>query len=270
MSRRKELFWQKHLGSVDGPMIHFALPSILNLESIRESTDGMGFAVFFVDAKKISSESELMDAFAASMNFPAYFGRNWDALLDLTCDLSWVNARGYILIMFNGDSLPLLPGVTFSSLITSVEATVRDWRDERGEFGERLGPVPFHVIFSGSGTLRAPLIEELTESLCEHTEECSVNIVPAPVRLRATANYLEAEELVATGADIEKVLAFLRERGMDESESMYSIAGLFRKSIPEAKRLLETSQTWAEIRERDEKFREVARDALRKLGDPRS
>jgi hypothetical protein len=56
-----------------------------------------------------------------------------------------------------------------------LEATVRDWRDERGEFGERTGPVAFHVIFSGCETLKESLLGELREPLCEHMEKLSVN-----------------------------------------------------------------------------------------------
>lgn len=78
--------------------------------------------------------------------------------------------------------------------------------------------------------------------------------------------YQDAEKLVFSGADPELVLSFLREHGMDERDSMYSIAGLLGKTIPQAKSLLYHSHTWAEISKRDELRRTIARDALGDFG----
>jgi hypothetical protein len=233
---------------------------------MSRASEEIGFALFRVEAEEIKSEPALMDIFAASMNLPSYFGRNWDALLDLTRDLSWTKAEGYVLIISGGDNLSSLPNGIFSSLIAVLEATVRDWRDERGEFGERPGPLAFHVIFSGGEALKESLLGELREPFCEHLGELSVNIFPAPVRLRKTAIYRDAENLVSAGADPEMLLLFFREQGMDERDSMYSIAGLMGATITEAKSLVYNSQTWSEVRERDEQVRKVARDALRDFG----
>jgi hypothetical protein len=266
MNDRKTSFWQTHLASTDGPLIHFVSASLLDFESIKAVAEEIGFVFFAIEAKKINSELVLMDAFAKSMGFPPYFGRNWDALLDLTQDLSWIKAEGYVLLVTGGDNLPALPDGIFSSLIAVLEATVRNWRDERGEYGERTGPVAFHVIFSGSEALKQSLLGELREPLCQHMEGSSVTIFPAPVRLRKTAIYRDAEKLVSTGADPEMVLSFLREHGMDERDSMYSIAGLMGATVTEAKSLIYNSQTWSEVRGRDEQFRKVARDALKEFG----
>jgi hypothetical protein len=266
MSDKTASFWRTHLASTDSPLIHFVLTKIFDFESIREAAEAIDFALFTVEAKGGKSELDLMDAFAKSMSFPSYFGRNWDALLDLMQDLSWIKAKGYVLLITGGDSLPSLPDGIFSSLVSVLESTVRNWRDERGEFGERTGPVSFNVIFSGGEALKESLLGELREPLCEHLEELSVNIFPAPVRLRKTAIYREAERLVSTGADPEMVLSFLRDHGMDERDSTYSIAGLVGTTVADAKSLIQNSQTWSEVRSRDEQFRKVAQDALRDFG----
>lgn len=266
MKENAESFWQSHLASTDNPLVHFIPAGILDFASIERVAGEIGFALFLVETKEIESETALMDAFATSMNLPSYFGRDWNALLDLTRDLSWTKAEGFVLIISGGDALPSLPDGIFATLIEVLEATIRDWRDERGEFGERTGPVAFHVIFSGGEALKESLLGELREPLCEHMEVSSVTIFPAPVRLRKTAIYKDAEKLVSTGADPEMVLSFLREHGMDERDSMYSIAGLMGTTVPEAKSLMFESQTWSEIRKRDEQFRKVAQDALWDLG----
>jgi hypothetical protein len=259
-------FWRTHLTSTESPLIHFAAVNALDIQSIKEVAGETGFAHFIVEAEGIDSELALMDAFGKSMNFPSYFGRNWNALLDLTRDLSWTNAEGFVLVISGGDHLPSLPDGIFAPLIDVLEATIRDWRDERGEYAERTGPVPFHVIFPGGETLKESLLGQLREPLCEHVGELSIKKFPAPVRLRKTAIYEDAEKLVSTGGDTELVLSFLREQGMDERDSMYLIAGLMGMTVTEAKSMIYKSETWSEVRGRDEQFRKVARDALREFG----
>ena len=41
-----------------------------------------------VDASRVRSKSDLLDAFAAVLGFPCGFGRNWDALADSLSDRS--------------------------------------------------------------------------------------------------------------------------------------------------------------------------------------
>lgn len=41
-------------------------------------------------SKDISTKAELLSAIAAELDFPEYFGGNWDALWDCLADLSWI------------------------------------------------------------------------------------------------------------------------------------------------------------------------------------
>jgi hypothetical protein len=46
-------------------------------------------AVFEVNGACIESERDLLSALARAMEFPSYFGMNWDALDECLRDLSW-------------------------------------------------------------------------------------------------------------------------------------------------------------------------------------
>ena len=46
----------------------------------------------------IKNKSALMDALFEGLQFPDYFGRNWDALDECICDLSWLPPGDVILI----------------------------------------------------------------------------------------------------------------------------------------------------------------------------
>lgn len=54
------------------------------------------------DLAGATTKDALFDATATALDFPAYFGRNWDALHDCLVDLEWLPpAAGYALTLTN-------------------------------------------------------------------------------------------------------------------------------------------------------------------------
>lgn len=55
-----------------------------------------------IDCEFVADKAALMAAMAAAFRFPAYFGKNWDALLDCLRSLpNEIPAKGYVLAMKN-------------------------------------------------------------------------------------------------------------------------------------------------------------------------
>ena len=54
----------------------------------------------------VSSRGELFELYAATLAFPDYFGKNWDAFIDCLSDLSWIDADEVGVLH---DGLPSLP-----------------------------------------------------------------------------------------------------------------------------------------------------------------
>ena len=80
-----------------------------------------------------AEKSQLMKNIAKALEFPDWFGHNWDALEDCLTDLSWRDAPGYVLLFENpkrGDEL----GVLIDVLRSSAE-----WWAGRGK--------PFFAVF---------------------------------------------------------------------------------------------------------------------------
>jgi hypothetical protein len=53
---------------------------------------------FFLDGSKITDKESFFKAIALAMDFPDYFGHNWDALRECLDDLSWVKEERKVLI----------------------------------------------------------------------------------------------------------------------------------------------------------------------------
>jgi hypothetical protein len=67
-------------------------------EKICALADAAGWACIYLDGTTIDSKATFLDAVAVAAAFPAYCGRNWDALEECLRDLSWTPAKGYLLL----------------------------------------------------------------------------------------------------------------------------------------------------------------------------
>lgn len=74
-------------------------------EEIEKLFPPPSYFTAWVDGALIPGKAELLDALAAAFGFPAYFGRNWDALLDCLRSLPDEKpAKGYVLAVRNSEA----------------------------------------------------------------------------------------------------------------------------------------------------------------------
>lgn len=74
---------------------------------------------------KIATKEELMRALYEYLQFPSYFGFNWDALLDCLRDFHWIESRTVVLL--HADLPKLTPGECQIYLEILAEA-VNSWQ----------------------------------------------------------------------------------------------------------------------------------------------
>jgi RNAse (barnase) inhibitor barstar len=61
-----------------------------------------GGELFELDGELMSETAGVMAEFARVLRFPAYFGKNWDALSDCLTDLSWLdNAYSHFVVVID-------------------------------------------------------------------------------------------------------------------------------------------------------------------------
>ncbi len=72
----------------------------LKAEEMEKLFPPLGFYTVRLDGAAVKGKAELLSALAAGLKFPAYFGHNWDALLDCLRSLpDFIQARGYAVII---------------------------------------------------------------------------------------------------------------------------------------------------------------------------
>jgi hypothetical protein len=118
-----------------------------DLAWLLQATRGRQAAVRIVRGAKARTTPDLFDEFAAALQFPYYFGENWDALHECLADLSWLVGDAYILFLTDAHRLLDRESAEELALLFGIlENTARKWtQTEKGGFGS--APRPFHVVF---------------------------------------------------------------------------------------------------------------------------
>ena len=85
----------------------------------------------------------VFDQFAASLQFPYYFGENWDAFNDCVTDLSWLRADAVVVCVTDANRLlDAAPAEQLEKLAAVMDSATGRWNQPpKGESAK-----PFHVV----------------------------------------------------------------------------------------------------------------------------
>ena len=108
-----------------------------------------GFALRVIKGAKCQTTAGLLTECARALDFPDYFGHNWDALEECLADLEWLPAKGYILLFT--DAARVLPDdeAEYETLLEILRDAGEAWGSGQAGMGTRR-PTPFHVMFAVS------------------------------------------------------------------------------------------------------------------------
>jgi len=84
---------------------------------------------------------ELFDALAAALEFPRWFGRNWDALEDCLTDLSWLVPTDHLLLVEGAERLTRDDAVMLCEVLEAASAFWR--RQGRRFYAVIVGDPPY-------------------------------------------------------------------------------------------------------------------------------
>jgi RNAse (barnase) inhibitor barstar len=107
------------------------------------------FALRVIKGAKCQTTTGLLTECARALDFPDYFGHNWDALEECLADLEWLPAKGYILLFT--DAARVLPDdeAEYETFLEVLRDAGEAWGSGQAGTGTRR-PTPFHVLFAVS------------------------------------------------------------------------------------------------------------------------
>jgi len=76
----------------------YKLSSDVDANTLLTEVRARGWIPFYFDGQAITDKESFLRMAAAVLEFPSYFGKNWDAFEECVTDLEWVEAQPCILI----------------------------------------------------------------------------------------------------------------------------------------------------------------------------
>lgn len=113
--------------------IHFAKDFVP-----RDDVEKLGVSVMESDLSNIHDADGLFSAVSEAMQFPEYFGRNWDALDECLGDLDWLPNSGVVLLA-KGAHKAWSNNPQVMGMFTNCWLEANEYWFEQG--------MPFHLVF---------------------------------------------------------------------------------------------------------------------------
>jgi RNAse (barnase) inhibitor barstar len=99
-------------------------------------------AARLIRGRKSATAASFFDEVAAALQFPHYFGENWNALNDCLTDLSWLPAQALVLCIADADQLLAKTPADLKWLIDVLQSAAKEWNHPE----KPKTPRAFHVV----------------------------------------------------------------------------------------------------------------------------
>ena len=115
--------WKKAFADIEGAAVIYG-----GTEALQAATVSALLPIR-IGGEEVRGKESLMTALAAKMNFPPYFGRNWDALHDCLTDLDeFLPAEGWLLILTDAAEILKTNPADRALFMETREAAADFWR----------------------------------------------------------------------------------------------------------------------------------------------
>lgn len=120
---------------------------------------------------KCSTVEELFTEFGAALQFPYYFGENWDAFHECITDLEWISGDGYLLFIVNAERVLAKKEDDFRTFVELLHNTGREWGESQSRHSDFPRPSkPFHVVFQTEPITKRLMLNRLERLGLEFSE----------------------------------------------------------------------------------------------------
>lgn len=104
------------------------------IEAVLAAAEANQYIVYRADLRVARTRDQLLKIVGEGLELPAWYGANYDALMDCICDFNWIPAPGYVIILENCHNINTLAPSEFNMLIDVFAVAANNWREEKIPF----------------------------------------------------------------------------------------------------------------------------------------
>ena len=112
------------------------------------------FVLRIIQGAKCQTTAGLLTECARALDFPDYFGHNWDAFEECLIDLEWLEAKGYVLLITDAGCVLHDDEEEYETFLEILRNAGEAWGTGQAGTGTRRA-TPFHVLFAVSERQKA-------------------------------------------------------------------------------------------------------------------
>ncbi len=113
-------------GDRDPDLVHLTTPP--DEGELANQCRDRNLQLFVLNGDRITNKAEFLAACAQVMQFPAYFGQNWDAFEDCLTDLDWLPAQGYVLLYTHSQRYAQADPANWDILLDIFHSAIAYWK----------------------------------------------------------------------------------------------------------------------------------------------
>lgn len=99
-----------------------------DIAALDRSAQSTSLRTLPIDLHACTDKASLLRHLDDALHFPAGFGGNWDALSDSLRDLSWLHAKGYLLLIMHAETLRDADEAEFDIFTDILDEAAESWR----------------------------------------------------------------------------------------------------------------------------------------------
>lgn len=112
----------------------YSIKQLDNTDEIEKLAVSHGYSFFKVDLSGILTKQEFLRSMAKALQFPSYFGMNWDAFEECLTDFEWCTAMGYVIIVHGVQAFAKKTPDDFKTARSIFKSAVKYWKQQEKPF----------------------------------------------------------------------------------------------------------------------------------------